>query len=473
MSPRLRSDRIRDALGLDGAGRGRTYRAYAIDSREVEVEGLFFALPGARHHGFEFLEEACRAGAIGAVVPADRSPPDLPMEWFRVEDTEAALTRLAVAVRTEADARVVGITGSSGKTTVKEMVAAALAPSFVVHRTAGNRNSQIGLPLSILEAPEDAEVWVLELGTNAPGEIGALTRVAEPDDALITTVGPAHLEELGSLEGVLDEKLDLLRGASPEGTAVVGEEPPALPEGARAVRDDVVVAGLGSGVDVRPDAWETGARSVRFERRGTPFRVDAGGEHHLRDAVMTVALTEALGVGAEEAARGLSTYRPLGHRGAVEELDGLTVLDDCYNANPESFRAVVAWCVDGFGDRPRAAAVGSMLELGEVSERAHREIAELLLEAGFAPIVATGAFVPAFEAVAAGDDRVRTAEGPREAGERLAAELSGDEVVVVKGSRGARMEEALEPLRERFGDPDGSAGPEVAASCGAGGRESH
>ena len=471
MSPRLGSDRIRDALGLGGAGEGRTYRSFAVDSREVEEGGLFFALPGARHHGFDFLEEAHGAGAIGAVVPDDRRPPDLPLEWFRVEDTASALTRLAAAVRSGTEARVVGITGSSGKTTVKEMLAAALAACLDVHRTAGNRNSQIGLPLSILEAPEGAEVWVLELGTSAPGEIAALTRVAAPDDALITTVGPAHLEELGSLEGVLDEKLDLLRGASPGGAAVVGEEPPALARGARAVRGDVLVAGLGAGADVRPDAWQVGARSVSFERRGTRFRVAAGGEHHLRDAVMAVALAEALGVGDEDAARGLSTYRPLGHRGAVQEIGDLTVLADCYNANPESFRAVVSWCVEGFPDRPRAAAVGSMLELGGSSERAHREIAELFLEAGFAPVVATGAFVPAFEAVAAGDQRVLRAGGPREAGERLADELSGDEVVVVKGSRGARMEGTLELLRDRFGDVAGSGRSEVAARCAAGGGE--
>ncbi len=457
MSPRLASGRIREALGLGGGGEERVYRSYAVDSREVEPDGLFFALPGERTHGFEFLEEAGEAGAIGAVVPADRSPPDLPMEWFRVEDTRAALMRLAAGVRRDADARVLAITGTSGKTTVKEMTAAALAPSFRVHRTAGNLNSQVGLPLTVLAAPPGAGVWVLELGTNAPGEIAALTEVAAPDDALITTVGPAHLERLGSVEGVLEEKLDLLRGASEEGAALVGERPPFLADAARGIRPDTLVVGVGPEADVRPDAWEVGARRVTFERAGVGFVVEAGGEHHLRDALLAVAAAEALGADPEAAARALAEFRPTGRRSEDEELGGLVVLVDCYNANPESFEAVVGWCTGEFGDRPRAAAVGSMLELGDASAGEHRRVARLLLDAGFAPIAATGAFVDAFEAVAPGDDRVLAVEDAEAAGRRLAAALEGDEAVLVKGSRGARMERALGPLRARFAADAGVA----------------
>lgn len=469
MSPRLDSARIRRTLELGGAGEGRTYRTYAVDSREVGEDALFFALPGARTHGFEFVEEAFRAGAIGAVVPADRTRPDLPLEWFPVEDTAAALTRLATVVRREAGARVLGITGSSGKTTVKEMTAAALRPSLRVHRTEGNLNSQIGLPLTVLAAPEDAEVWVLELGTNAPGEVAALTEVAAPDDALITTVGPAHLERLASLEGVLEEKLDLLRGASTDGAALVGERPPLLARAAREVRPDALVVGLGPDADVRPDAWEVGARAVSFERGGVRFRVEAGGEHHLRDALLAVAAAEAMGAEPGAAAEGLAAFRPTGRRGEIEEVGGLTLLADCYNANPESFEAVVTWCAGAFGDRPRAAAVGTMLELGEASEGEHRRVARLLLDAGFAPIAATGEFVAAFGAEAPGEGRVISAEDAREAGERLAAELSGDEVVLVKGSRGTRMERAIGPLHDRFGPDRPREGRGADAACAAGG----
>lgn len=468
MSPRLRSGRIREVLGLGGEGHGLTFRSYAVDSREVRPDALFFALPGARTHGIEHVEEAHRRGALGAVVPADRDLPELPIEWFPVEDTREALTRLAVAVRREAGARVVGITGSSGKTTVKEMTAAALEPARRVHRTPGNRNSQVGLPLAVLAAPADADVWILELGTSAPGEIAALTAVAAPDDAVITTVGPAHLEELGSVEGVLDEKLDLLRGASPEGAALVGERPSELGRAARAIRPDARVVGLDVEADVRPDRWEVGGRRVTFERGGVRFRVEAGGEHHLRDALLAVAVAEVLGVEGGAAARGLANFRPSEHRGELVEFGGLTVVADCYNANPESFDAVVAWCADAFVDRRRAAAVGSMLELGELSGEEHRRVARLLLDRGFGPIVATGEFVEAFRSVAPGDERVIEAEDAPEAGRRLARELAGDEVVLVKGSRGARMEGALDVLRSRFGDSSNGSGRRGGAACAAG-----
>lgn len=468
MSPRLRSGRVRQILGLGADGRGLTYRSYAVDSREVRPDALFFALPGARTHGLEHVEEAHRRGALGAVVPADRELPDLPLEWFPVEDTGAALTELAVAVRRETSARVVGITGTSGKTTVKEMTAAALEPAFRVHRTPGNRNSQVGLPLAVLAAPGDADVWVLELGTSAPGEIAALTSLAAPHDAVITTVGPAHLEQLGSVSGVLDEKLDLLRGASPEGAALVGERPAELGRAARALRPDALTVGLGAEADVRPDRWEVGGRRVTFERGGVAYRVEAGGEHHLRDALLAAAVAEALGVSPETAARGLANFRPSGHRGEVVEVGTLTVLADCYNANPESFEAVVDWCGDAFGERRRAAAVGSMLELGEASEEEHRRIATLLLDTGFAPIAATGAFAPAFRRVAPGDGRVIVADDASEAGRRLASELAGDEVVLVKGSRGARMEGALEALRARFDAPPADSERRGGAPCAAG-----
>ena len=451
MSPVLASDVVRRALELEGSGEDRRFTSVTVDSREVEPGALFFALRGERVDGFDFLDEAAREGARGAVVPTGRSLPELDLEWFPVDEPREALLDLAAAVRRSVDARVVGITGSSGKTTVKEMAAACLAPRFRVHRTRGNLNSQVGLPLSVLEAPEDAEVWVLEMGTNAPGEIGRLAGVAAPDDAVVTTVGPAHLEAFGDLEGVLEEKLDLVRGASSGGAVVVGERPTELVRAARALRPDTVVAGLGEDADVRPERWSVEADHVTFARDGVDHRVEAGGEHHLRDALMAVALAGALGVEPEEAAGGLADFRPLGLRGDLRRIGDLAVLADCYNANPESFEAAVRWCVDAFPERRRAAAVGTMLELGPRSEEAHRGVARLLVREAFDPVAATGAFVEAFAALDPGGTRVLPSEDARKAGARLAGALAGDEVVLVKGSRGARMEHAIEELQRVHG----------------------
>lgn len=455
MTAALRSSEIRGALGLPAPdGPERRYTSASVDSRTLEPGALFVALPGERHHGFEFLGDAARAGARGAIVPADRRPPDgIDLEWFPVEDPLRALGRLAAERRRRSGARVVGITGSSGKTTVREMLTAALSTARRVHSTEGNRNSQIGLPLTVLAADGDEEVWVLELGTSAPGEIARLTEIASPDDALITTVGPAHLERLGDERGVLEEKLDLLRGARPGGCCVVGELPPRLPEAAREIREDVVVAGLGT-ADYRPDEWEVRGDRVAFFREGIRYELRVGGEHHLRDALLAAAMAEGLGLTGEETATGLRSYRPLGRRGRLRRLNGLRLLEDCYNANPESFEAAIRQCASGFPDRPRLAVVGSMLELGERSAEEHRRIAGRLVEAGFGTVVATGAFVEAFADLnGSPGTRVVEASGPEEAGRRAAELLGGGEVVLVKGSRGAELELAVAVLEERFGGP--------------------
>lgn len=451
MSPALASGRVRRALGLEEDGEGRRYTSFVADSREAQPGSLFFALQGASRHGFEFLADAARRGAAGAVVPDDRPTPELELELFPVASPREALLELAADVRRGVDARIVGITGSSGKTTVKEMTTAALEGALEVYATRGNLNSTVGLPLSVLDAPADADVWVLEHGTSRRGEIARLAEVSAPDDAVVTTVGPAHLEGLGDLEGVLQEKLDLVRGASEEGSVVVGDRPSELPAAARSLRPDTVVAGLGRRADLLPERWKVGGDRVVFRLDGLDYRVEAGGEHHLRDALLAVGVARALGVPDAAARDGLARFRPLGHRGALRRVGGLAVLADCYNANPESFAASIRWCVDGFPDRPRAAAVGTMLELGERSAEAHRRVARRLLEAGFDPVAATGAFVEAFEALEAGGARVLAADDAEEAGRRLAGALRGDEAVLVKGSRGARMERAVDALEARFG----------------------
>lgn len=459
----LDSIRVRRALGLPGPEEVREYAGVATDTRAIRPGDLFVALEGERHHGADFLEEAAAAGARGAIVPPGRAVPDLDLEWLVVDDPLRALGDLAAWWRREAGARVVGVTGSSGKTTVKEMIARSVGAVRPVHATTGNLNSLSGLPLSIFDAPAEAEVWVLELGANRPGEIPRLTGIAAPDDAVITTVGPAHLEYFGDVETVMREKLALVAGASPAGAVVVGERPPELGREARRIRPDAVVAGYGEEADFRPDRYDIGAERVWFEREGTRYEVEAGGAHHLRDALLAAAVAEALGVDRQASARGLAGFRPLGMRSALRRFGDLTVLADCYNANPESFAAAIEYCVAAFPDRRLAAVVGTMLELGEREAEAHREVAAWLVEAGFSLVAATGAFAPAAREAAGArgarnGTRFLAAEDPEEVWEPLATELRGDEVVLVKGSRGVRLERILERLERRFARADDPAG---------------
>ena len=452
MSTSFESHEILRALAMSPGSDTRHYTGVSIDSREVRPGHLFVALQGARVDGSDYVEQARRSGAIGAIVPANQELPDLDMEWFPVPDTLRALGELARFARRRSGARVVGVTGSSGKTTVKEMLALALGEAFPTWATPGNLNSLTGLPLAILRADPEARHWVLELGSSAPGEVARLAAIAEPNDAVITTIGAAHLEGFGDINGVLREKLSLIRSAHSTGRVVVGESPAELAVAARQIREDVVVAGLGPDADFRPDRYEIGAESVSFERSGVEYRLHVGGEHHLRDALLAAAMVEQLGVEPEAAARGLARFRPLGMRGALIRAGSLTIIADCYNANPESFEAAIKYCETAFPGRRRSAVVASMLELGPDSAEAHRSVARRLLGAGFERIFALGEFRDAFEQTRNGGGRVAIPETVAEAISGVATGVSEGEVVLVKASRGERLERVVEGLVARCGE---------------------
>ncbi|TFG64972.1 MAG: UDP-N-acetylmuramoyl-tripeptide--D-alanyl-D-alanine ligase [Gemmatimonadales bacterium] len=452
MSAKFESHEIHRALGQPPGTGSRHYTGVSIDSREVRPGHLFVALRGTRVDGSDYLDQAARRGATGAIVPADMDMPDIDMEWFSVPDTLRALGDLARFARRRGGVRVIGVTGSSGKTTVKEMLALALSEAVPTWATPGNLNSLSGLPLAILRANPEARYWVLELGSSAPGEVARLTAIAEPDDAVVTTVGAAHLEGFGNINGVLREKLSLIRMAHSTGRAVVGELPAELATAARQIREDVVVAGLQLDADFRPDRYELGAESVSFERSGVEYRLHVGGEHHLRDALLAAAMAEQLGVEPVAVARGLARFRPLGMRGALIRAGSLTIIADCYNANPESFEAAIKYCETSFPGRPRSAVVASMLELGAESAEAHRTVARRLLDAGFDRIYALGEFRGAFEQTHNGSGRVATTASVAEAVAGIAAGVTEGEVVLVKASRGERLERVVEGLLERCGE---------------------
>lgn len=447
MAARFTVSEVRQVLGLPAGEPVSDFSSISTDTRDLQQGALFVALRGDRFDGAEFIDLAERLGAAGAVVSAGSDHAEVGFPVFTVADTTAALGDLARHHRRRCGARVVGVTGSSGKTTVKEMLAHAVGSERRVHATRGNLNNQVGLPLSILAAEEDAEVWVLELGTSEPGEIERLTSIAEPDDAVITTVGPAHLEGLGDVAGVLEEKLDLFRGASDSGCAVVGELPEELPKRAREIRGDVVTAGLGPGSDFRPSEWSVGPEQACFTLAGLDYSVPAGGEHHLRDALIAAAAATGLGVSPAGVARGLAEYRPVGLRGALIQVENLTVVADCYNANPESFAAAIRYCSDAFPGRRLAAVVGSMLELGEAESAAHAAVAADLVRAGFTCVLALGAFQPAFQTLSLPEGvRVLNPATVQDAADALAAELKGDEVLLVKASRGVKLEKVIDSL---------------------------
>lgn len=434
---------IAAALGAPAAT-GRACTGISTDTRDLAPGDLFIALVGERFDAHAFLPDAAARGAAAAVVRRGTAPvADLPL--FEVDDTLAALGRLARARRRDAapGAPVVAITGSYGKTSTKELTRAALAARFRVHATAGNLNNLVGVPLTLLDMPDDAAALVVEAGASVPGEIARLRAIIEPTIAVVTSVGYAHVEGFGSLEGVLREKVSLLDGAP---VAVVGTEPPALAAEARR-RARTVVAGTGAEADVRPDTFALDpAGHAVIGWRGASVRLPVPGAHQAENAMIALAAAREAGVPPADAVPALAAARVPEGRGGVREQGGFTVIDDTYNANPASLRRALDFAewLAGERRRPLAVVVGSMLELGAESAKLHAEAAADIVRRQPALVAAVGAFEPAFARHAGSlGGRLVTAPDAEALGPKLAAALAGNEIVLLKASRGVALERVL------------------------------
>lgn len=449
---------IREALGLRTDQGGEVeYTGVSTDSRTAVEGDLYVALVGDRFDGHDFVADAAAAGAKGAVV----SRPVVGAERLQIypaDDTLVALGALAGYRRRSLPARVVAITGSAGKTTTRELTAGALASAGRVHASRGNFNNRVGLPLTLLAAPEDADVVVAELGSSEPGEIALLTDIARPDIGVITTVGESHLEKLGSLAGVMREKLDLLRGLDEGARAVVGDEPSSLPGAAREIVPDCRVAGWSDRADgdLRPGDVEVDHWGYHgFAWHGARVSLGIPGRHVVVDALLALAVADLLDVAAGPAAEGVSAVRASGLRGEVRRVGKLTLLVDCYNANPPSVRAALDLLEAHGHEVRRVAVLGSMLELGERGPALHREVLADALSRELELVVATGAFARAASETSA-EERpdVLATEEPRAAYTLLAKRLEGGEVVLLKASRGVSLERLVPLFEEDFGGDD-------------------
>lgn len=443
----------RAVVGPNG-GPAPSYPVVSTDTRSLPEGALFVALRGENFDAHEFLDRAAAQGAGAAVV--DRLPPDAPpLRYYRVPDTLAALGRMARHRRRQLGGRVVAITGTNGKTSTKEMCRAVVATRYRTHATTGNLNNLVGAPLTLLAAPDDAEAMVVEIGTNAPGEIARLAETVEPDVGVVTSIGEGHLEGLGTVEGVLREKTTLLARLRPGGLAVVSDEPAALPERARSLARRVGVAGWSERADreLRADDLRIDRDGrVRFRWRGREVVLPFGGRAHVRNALLALAVGLEWEVDPDAAIAALEAMPAPDMRGEVHRYGDLTIVADCYNANPGSLAAAVDTLVHMPRGGGRVAVVGSMLELGPQSAELHRDSARLIAEADVDLVVGTGLFVDAFAPFAeAMGLRLLLAEEPEEALEPMTERMRGDEVVLLKGSRGVALERLIPGLRERFG----------------------
>ena len=446
----------------------------STDSRTLVSGELFVALSGPRESpvrivldGHRFLGEALRRGAWGVLAEEQALRRDEVARelgaWtgravIAVPDTLQALGDLAASHRSRMPARIVGITGSNGKTTTKEMAAAIAAVRWQVLRNEGNLNNLVGLPLTLLGLESRHEVAVVELGMSHAGEIRRLAAIAAPQVGVVTNVGPVHLEGVGSIAGVAAAKAEIFAGIAPGGTAVLNADDPATPGLAARWAGRLVSFGLCATADVR-------AEEIEFTPLGTAFTLvlaAAGsarvqipwfGEHNVRNALAAAAAMHCLGADCAQIAAGLAAARPAAMRFEVGTIrPGVTVVNDAYNANPASMLAALAAFAQLPGGARRALVLGDMLELGADALAAHRELGLAAAQAAPALLLAVGAFAAEVVAGAraAGLPRTALATAPDAAAAAvvLATWLRPGDLLLLKGSRGVRLERVLERLRE-------------------------
>jgi UDP-N-acetylmuramoyl-tripeptide--D-alanyl-D-alanine ligase len=454
-------DRVSRALE-DGGGlvapppRGSAvFSRIGTDTRRVVRGELFVALVGERFDGNDFLAAAVAGGAAGVVASrAEAVPHDVPA--FVVRDTTVALGALARFHRRDwgqgADdapgrsRRVIAVAGSNGKTSTKELIAAALATRYRVHATRGNLNNQVGVPLTLLALPGDADIAVVEVGTNAPGEIALLRAIVEPDIAVVTSIGEEHLEGLGDLAGVLREESAIFDDAA---VAITPASQPEVAAAARDVAGRTLSAGLGAG-DLHADEWGLTADGTGWARVGdVDVRLRLLGTHNLRNAMLALAVARECGVPLDDAARGVSMLEPLSMRSSRRQYGAMTVLDDAYNSNPASAREALAMLGAVPRDGRRTVAVlGTMLELGPTASALHDEIASLALASDVDVLAGVGEFANAFARLAPGSSRVVGADDAEQLWPLLQPRLTANAIVLLKGSRGTRLERLIPLLAD-------------------------
>jgi len=434
----------------------RVFRGYAIDSRLAAAGDLFFAV-AARRDGHDFVADAAARGAAGAVVSRPVRPPFPEFGLVLVPDTVLALQSLARSVLARGETRIVGITGSAGKTTTKEFASALLATAFPVFKSEGNLNNHLGLALTVLGIEAGQRIAVLEMGMSAAGEIRTLTGIAPPDVAVITNIHPVHLEFLKTMENIAAAKREILEGAKPGAAAVLNGDDPYIERIAQGWPGRIIHFGRSPGCDVRAE----NVRSRGFD--GYAFDLAADGERRkvrlpflfpaqVDNFLAAAAVGLAFGLPLAAAERLAPSLVPTDKRGTVHRLAcGIVVIDDSYNSNPRALEAALTGLA-GLPAKRRMAVLGDMLELGDAGPYFHLEAGRQAVRAGWQVLVTIGPLgVHAARAARAAGlpwEAVHSFATSEEAGERMPDLVAAGDLVLVKGSRGIATDRVVERMKE-------------------------
>jgi UDP-N-acetylmuramoyl-tripeptide--D-alanyl-D-alanine ligase len=432
-------------------------KGVSIDSRTIREGELFVAIKGDRFDGHDFVPEVMKRGAWGSLVARTVLENRFPLlgglkNVLPVEDTLTALQEMAYWHRRQFAIPVVGITGSNGKTTTKEMLAGILQQQGPVLKNEGNLNNHIGVPLTLLRLNASHTAAVVEMGMSAAGEIDLLARFVGPDVAVITNIGPAHLEFLRSLDLVAQAKGELFSHLKPEGTAVLNADDRYFDELKRKFSGRVLSFGMDRMSDVRAShiRQEKGFTdfTIRSDGSSANVRLRAVGRHNIYNALAAAAAALAVGMSLDVVKNGLESFLPSAMRSELRQVQGRTVLADCYNANPASMDAALATLISLKSGGRAIAVLGDMLELGTVTVDAHRAIGETVARLGVDLVITLGQLAKHVGegAIDAGmpKDRVLEAGSQAEAAALLKKLSRPGDTVLIKGSRGMKMEKILE-----------------------------
>jgi UDP-N-acetylmuramoyl-tripeptide--D-alanyl-D-alanine ligase len=448
------------AGNLSGSGTTRV-RGYSIDSRTISAGDLFFAIKGPRFDGHQFIDQAVDKKAAGVVVeenPATWDAARCPI--VRVGSTVEALQQLARAVRRLWGMPIIGVTGSAGKTTTKEMIAAVLGKKFTVLRSVGNLNNEFGMPLCLLRVERYQNIGVLEMGMSAKGEIRKLASIAEPNEGVVTNVNPVHLEFFKSVDDIAEAKAELVEGLHDPKVAYLNSDDSRVRAMARKTDGKIVTYGVKSVASFKVQqiqdlGLDGTAFTVHHGRRDLNFLLPLLGQHNVTNAVAAVAVGATHEVEWEQIREALAEMKPEKMRGQVVKFrEGFAAIDDTYNSNPKALSEMIRFVGRLQGWQRKIVVAGEMLELGPEGTDLHRACGREAAKAGLELMVAVQGQAKALleGALEAGMDRSRLkfAADAVEAGELLARTVRKGDVVLLKGSRGVKLEQAINTLRAQF-----------------------
>ncbi|MBN2312811.1 MAG: UDP-N-acetylmuramoyl-tripeptide--D-alanyl-D-alanine ligase [Sedimentisphaerales bacterium] len=431
------------------------FRRVSIDSRTSKAGDCFFAIEGENFDGHDYVRDAFAKGAACAVVSKNIDAKTAAGGCLlRVEDTVKALGQLGREYRRQAGFTVVSITGSVGKTTTRQMIYHALSRRFRVHQSPASFNNHIGLPLTLLGAHPDDQIVITELGSNHPGEISYLTRLAEPDIAIVTNVHPAHLEGFGDLQTIVKEKSSIAEGLRPDGIFIINGDIDALMSTVRAKGTPFKTFGQSEDCDYRTRKVRSDGTVSRFTIEDIEIVLPLAGPGNIENALAAWAVCHSLDLGIEDFARAMETLPPVSMRSEIIQIGTLTVLNDCYNANPASMRNALDTLaqLDPGHQRRRVFICGDMAELGRYAEHLHTELGKTIAQSRIDILLAVGPLskiaAEAAQASADYDLHVKCFADAHSACQKLHEFIADSDIILVKGSRIAKLETVIERLKE-------------------------